>query len=154
MTPVSPTRRLHQMVEAGHLARLASPNIESAGVLFEDFGNHRRGVAAVLEVGDYAGTLLLAYEAARKVAQALLLAHGYRVPNVEGAHKYTFEAVGWLVSGAGRDAVRNAQYLRMERNENMYREARVSAENAQEARQVVDDLAEHVVPPLSALLGL
>ena len=152
MTHVSAARRLYLMVEEGHLVRLQTPNMESAAVLFADFQGHHRSVPVVLGVGDYAGALLLSYEAARKAAQALLLIHGYRVPNIEGAHRFTFEAAGWLVSGAAKRAIVDAQYLRAERNNNMYREARVTAQDAQEAHRIIEDLAEHVGPELARLL--
>lgn len=153
MTPTSAVGRLHQMVERGQLVRLQGPNRESAQVLFDDFTAHHRGVGAVLGVGDYAGTLLLAYEASRKVAQALLLVNGFRVPNVEGAHRHTFDAAQWLVTGKARQAVDDAKYLRLERNDNMYRESRVGKADAEEAHAVVDELAKHVGPELVRLLS-
>ena len=141
------------MVERGQLVRLQGANRESARILYDDFVSHHRGVAAVLDVNDYAGALLLAYEASCKVAHALLLAHGFRVPNVDGAHRYTFEAAQWLVSGKARQALDDAKYLRTERNDNMYRETRVGQAAAEEARSVVDQLAQHVGPELAKLLS-
>lgn len=94
-----------------------------------------------------------AYKAARKAAQALLLIHGYRVPDVQGGHRFTFEAAGWLSSGPAKQSISDAQYLRTERNSNMYRERQVTAENAREAQKVVQDLAGTLGPELARILG-
>lgn len=140
------------MVEAGKLGRLEEPNVESAAQLTEDAEAHGRGVAALVEVKDWAGTLLIAYELGRKAALAVLLAHGYRPSGQEGEHAITFEAADHLLSGQARQALRDARYLRRERNENMYRQAAVAERDAVEARTVAEAVAAHVLPVLRRLV--
>lgn len=124
MTPASPQRRLHQLAEKGQLGQLQAPNLESARQLQSDAELRARGAEALTALGHSAGALLVAYESARKIALALLLAHGWRPQGREGEHRTTFEAAQLLVHGETRRALEDAQFLRGERNDNTYRQER------------------------------
>jgi hypothetical protein len=104
MTPVSPSGQLRRMVAEHHLAELTEPDVETAAQLLDDSEAHLRGVGASVQVADFCGAQLLAYEVGRKAALALLLASGYR-PAGGDEHRKTFEAAKWLSSGRARQAL-------------------------------------------------
>lgn len=153
MTPVSPQGQLQRLVSQGRLGRLEAPNVESAGQLLEDAQAHAGGVDALIGVQDWAGALLIAYELGRKAALATLLGHAFRPAGQEGEHAMTFEAVDHLLGGEARQALRNARYLRRERNDNMYRQVRVGRQDAIEAQEVAAAISAHVLPEIQRLLS-
>lgn len=106
-----------------------------------------------MAVRDWAGALLIAYELGRKAAPATLLANGYRPAGQEGEHVVTFEAVDHLLSGPARQALRDARYLRRERNDNMYRQTPVEERDANEAQDVARAISTDVLPAASRLIA-
>ncbi len=148
MTPVSPTGRLHQLAKAGRLTRLQAPNLDAAAELYLDAQAHARAVPTLLAVKDYSATVLLAYEMARKLALALLLAAGWRPAGGEGEHRITFDAAVLLLSGPAAKTLADAAYLRRQRNDNMYRHQRADPAAADEAADLAADLVRHVIPVL------
>jgi hypothetical protein len=75
------------------------------------------GVQALLAVPDHSGTVLLAYETARKAALGLLLASGWRPTGGEREHRITFEAAGHLLTATAARTLDDAAYLRRQRND-------------------------------------
>jgi len=149
VTPSSPHGQLQRLVTQGRLGRLDVPNLESAAQLLEDAQAHARGVDALVVARDWAGALLVAYELGRKAALATLLTHGYRPAGQDGEHAVTFEAADHLLSGGARQALRDARYLRRERNDNMYRQVSVAERDAVEAQGVARAIAANVLPAVA-----
>jgi hypothetical protein len=152
MNPKSPQGRLHDMAARNQLARLEAPNLAAARELHDDAVAHARGVSALLDVEDFSGTVLLAYEMSRKAALGLLLASGWRPTGGEGEHRITFEAGGHLLGAHAARTLSDAGYLRRQRNDNMYRQERSDSAAAQEAAGIAQRIVTDVLPALLAML--
>jgi len=114
----------------------------------EPLAHGRAGTAAA----DHEGAFQLAYDACRKTCLALILATGLR-PKGEASHAVTFEAASAVAGNfGGRQIVVYASDLRFVRHGTEYRAETVSAEDAQDAIALGEELVEQLAPRIEQIL--